>query len=315
MGRTYKAIGINLKATLLGEADRVLTILTKEHGLIRAVAMGARKQTSKMGGRSGLFVVNDLLIAQGRSIDKITQAETLESYQGLGRNLKKLTAGQYLAELVLHQALSEQPQEDLFYLLNEHLGRIERSPDSDVLACLTHAVFQLLAIAGVAPQVHQCCLTQAILSPDLSDPNWQAGFSTIVGGAVTLEALEHLHAQERPPTPNVSSVGIPSPRVQSPKVQSTVGEYRVPPLQAAVASTPPKSNRRNAAQAVTLTAMELSVLQHLADAELSHSVTSARVWLSLEQLLRQYAQYHFDQPIRSASLIDTCFAPELSETP
>lgn len=298
MSRTYKAIGINLKATLLGEADRVLTILTKEHGLIRAVAMGARKQTSKMGGRSGLFVVNNLLLAQGKTLDKITQAETLESYPGLGRNLKKLTAGQYLAELVLNQALSEQPQEDLFYLLNEHLGRIERSLDSDVLARLTHAVFQMLAIAGIAPQVHQCCLTQTLLQPDVNDPNWQAGFSAIAGGAVTLEALEQIQAQE------LSS---------SPRVQSTVGEYRVSPAPSAAIAPP--SPRSTSSQTTTLNAVELSVFQQLANAELTQSSISPLVWLSLERLLRQYAQHHFDRPIRSATLIDTCFAPELSELP
>lgn len=300
MSRTYKAIGINLKATLLGEADRVLTILTKEHGLIRAVAMGARKQTSKMGGRSGLFVVNNLLLAQGKTLDKITQAETLESYPELGRNLKKLTAGQYLAELVLNQALSDQPQADLFYLLNEHLGRIERSPDADVLARLTHAAFQMLAIAGVAPQVHQCCLTQTLLKPDVNDPNWQVGFSAIAGGAVTLEALEQIQAQE------------PS---ASPRVQSTVGEYRVTPAPSAAAVTPPSASRRASSQTTTLNAVELSVFQQLANAELTQSSISSLVWLSLERLLRQYAQHHFDRPIRSATLIDTCFAPELSELP
>ncbi|HEY9873712.1 MAG TPA: recombination protein O N-terminal domain-containing protein, partial [Candidatus Obscuribacterales bacterium] len=80
MSRTYKATGINLKSMPLGEADRLLTILTREFGLIRAVAPGARKHHSKLSGRSGLFVVNELLIAQGRSLDKITQAETKESY-------------------------------------------------------------------------------------------------------------------------------------------------------------------------------------------------------------------------------------------
>src|SRR5512147_915068 len=97
-----------------GEADRLLTILTREHGLIQAIAMGARKHSSSLAGRSGLFVVNDLLIVKGRSLDKVTQAETLESYPKLGKDLQKLTVSQYLAELCLCQALSDQPQEELF---------------------------------------------------------------------------------------------------------------------------------------------------------------------------------------------------------
>lgn len=291
MTRTYKAIGINLKAMPLGEADRVLTILTKEHGLVRAVAMGARKPNTKMGGRSGLFVVNDLLIAKGKSIDKITQAETLESYPGLGRNLKKLTAGQYLAELVLQQALSEQPQEELFYLFNEHLERIERSSDEEVLPRLVHAAFQLLVVAGIAPQVHQCCVTQALLEPNFADQNWRAGFSATAGGAVTIAALEQI-LQEQP---------------SRPRVQSPVGEYRVAP---ANPSSPPKPFiSRSVKLNVSIDALELTGLQQLTQADPQQfEQLPLSVWLTLERLLRQYAQFHFDHPIRSASLIDTCFA-------
>lgn len=302
MSRTYKATGINLKAAPLGEADRILTILTKEFGLIRAVAMGSRKQNSKMGGRSGLFVVNDLLLAKGKSLDKITQAETLESYPGLGRNLKKLTAGQYLAELVLNQALSEQPQEELFYLFNEHLERIERSQDADVIAHLTHALFQLLAIAGIAPQVHQCCLTGARLEPDLKNSNWQAGFSAIAGGTVTLEALEKLQMET----------------ASAARVQSPTGEYHVPASAIAapsitVVKSAPRSSANPVKLNVPLNSVEVALLQQLAQAELprpheSVNQTAQQVWLILERTLRQYAQYHFDRPIRSAALIESCFA-------
>jgi DNA repair protein RecO (recombination protein O) len=101
MIRTYKATGINLKSAPIGESDRVLTVLTREFGLIRAVAPGVHKQRSTIGGRSELFVVNELLIAKGRSLDKITQAETVQSHPGLSRNLGKLASAQYLAELAL----------------------------------------------------------------------------------------------------------------------------------------------------------------------------------------------------------------------
>ncbi|MEB3209801.1 MAG: recombination protein O N-terminal domain-containing protein, partial [Leptolyngbyaceae bacterium] len=74
MGGTYKATGINLKSVPMGESDRLLTILTREYGLIRAIAPGARKPKSSLRGRSNLFVINDLLIARGRSLDKMIQA-------------------------------------------------------------------------------------------------------------------------------------------------------------------------------------------------------------------------------------------------
>ncbi|MFO0209302.1 MAG: DNA repair protein RecO, partial [Pseudanabaena sp.] len=98
MPKEYQAIGINLKGMPLGEHDRLLTILTKECGLIKAVATGARKHRSAMAGRSGLFVVNDLQISVGRSMDRIKNAEMLQSFVGLGKTLAKLTAAQYLSE-------------------------------------------------------------------------------------------------------------------------------------------------------------------------------------------------------------------------
>jgi DNA repair protein RecO (recombination protein O) len=299
MSRTYKAIGINLKAMPLGESDRIVTILTKEFGLLRAVAMGARKQNSKLGGRSGLFVVNELLLAKGRSLDKITQAETLESYPGLARNLKKLTAGQYLAELVLQQALSEQPQEDLFYLFSEHLGRIERSTDPEVLPRFIQAIYQLLAIAGIAPQVYQCCVTGTKLEPDLDNPNPQAGFSGASGGVVKLEELDRIVEEQ-----------APRHRVQSP-----VGEYRVDSSAIAVSNAPRKLFASRSLN-VPLHAPELAALQQLPQAESPETNQYApATWLTLENLLRQYAQYHFDQPIRSAALIESCFAPDSMPKP
>ena len=149
MSRTYKATGINLKAAPMGETDRLMTILTKEYGLLRAIAPGARKHKSRLGGRSGLFVVNELMLSKGKSLDKMIQAETQQSFPGLSRDLARLTAGQYLAELVLCEA-SEQPQAELFELLVAHLERLENASSSAVLACLAHGTFHILALAGVA---------------------------------------------------------------------------------------------------------------------------------------------------------------------
>lgn len=262
MSGTYKATGINLKSAPLGESDRLLTILTEEYGLLRVVAPGSRKHKSSLGGRSSLFVVNQLLIAKGRNIDKIIQAESLGSYPGLSLDLRKLTASQYIAELALCQALSEQPQEELYHLLRDHLNWLERLPSSVTLACLTYAVFRFLDLAGLAPQVQTCCLTQRPITPNVSDPDWRVGFSTVAGGIVDSAQSADLSAQ--------------------------------------------------------LTAIEVKLLQQFTQPDflqalirVSQDVAQASpfVWLSVERVLRQYAQYHFDRPIRSATLVDLCFNP------
>ncbi|WP_353930995.1 DNA repair protein RecO [Okeanomitos corallinicola TIOX110] len=298
MSKTYQATGINLKNQALGETDKIITILTKEFGLIRAIATGSRKHNSSLGGRTGMFVVNQLLISQGRSsqpgtpgLDRISQAETITTYPGLSKDLGKLAASQYLAEIVLCQALSEHPQEEMYELLNEHLQRLEALPKgSDVVAHLAHGVFHLLALGGLAPQVQFCCLTQRPLIPDPTNPNWQVGFSITAGGAVCLQAWEQLRKQrEQPKKAAENSLdGQNSPKPAYEKV------FHHQDL--------PKISRR-------LGSKELEMFQQLSQPEIMQIEAATNYgWLTVEQILRQYTQYHLGRPIRSATLIDSYFA-------
>jgi DNA repair protein RecO (recombination protein O) len=309
MSGTYKATGINLKGTAFGESDRLLTVLTQEYGLVRAIAPGSRKHASSLRGRSGLFVVNQLLIAKGRSLDKIIQAEGLESFAGLSQDLLKLTASQYLAELVLYQALSDQPQDELFGRFRDSLRCLERLPTTQTLACLTHATCQLLTLAGVAPQVHRCCLTQEAIVPDLADPSWQTGFSVAVGGTVTLAALQQL--------------SLASTQIKPRASESASSGYKAATAKTATAKTvtaKPVIGQKPADIRQHLNAEELTLLQRLvdpnfiqADGSLDMSsdypipLPSDPIWLAIERLLRQCAEYYFERPIRSAALIDACF--------
>lgn len=295
MSGTYKAIGINLKSAPIGEADRLLTVLTEEHGLIRAVAPGSRKHKSSLGGRSSLFVVNQLLIAKGRTLDKIVQAETLESFPGISQDLRKLTAAQYLAELTLFQALSDHAQKELFCLLREHLSRIEKFPAAYTLASLTHAIFHLLALAGLTPQLYACGITQRPITAETLEHE-PVGFSVAAGGTVYLNQVDRL--KPAPPIPAKM------------RAATTAGQYRT---ESSSREKLPKSPDL----LVPLDAIDLILLQQLTQRHLIETLVETTAdllaphyqthWLTIERVLRHYAQYHFDRPIRSASLIDACF--------
>ena len=292
MSKTYKATGINLKAQALGESDKIVTILTQEFGLIRAVATGARKQNSSLGGRMGMFVVNELLISQGRNLDRITQAETIKTYPGLSKDLGKLAASQYLAEIVLCQALSELPQTELYELFNEHLQRLNDIPKTEikcVVANLVQGVFQLLALAGLTPQVESCCLTQRLLTPDWTNPHWQVGFSIPSGGIICLDAWKSLRKEiEQGKWENGE---IAQSCASNPSYETVFHQQELPII----------SRRLNGKQLV--------MLQHLSETEIMKiDAASDSGWLAVEQILRQYVQYHLGQPIRSATLIDSYFA-------
>lgn len=176
----YRAVGINLKRQPLGEADWLLHILTREKGVVRLIAKGGRKSRSKLGGRSDLFVVNDLHVAHGRSIDRILQAESLHLYKGFTRDIIRLTCAQYLTEAVLAEASQGQPHSELFDLLLKQLGLLETVSEAYLCAHLVHSLFQVLQVAGIAPDVTHCVLSRQPIQEE------SCGFSVEQGGIVAL---------------------------------------------------------------------------------------------------------------------------------
>ena len=309
MPKEYRATGINLKGMPLGENDRLLTILTKEHGLIRAVAAGARKHRSAMAGRSGLFVVNDLQISVGRNMDRIKNAEVIQSFVGLGQTLAKLTAAQYLSELALMQALSSQPQEDLFLVLVEHLNRIQAAANQNVLAYLVHGTYHLLAIAGFAPQVHNCCITQSPVIANCEITRWKAGFSIVGGGVINLDMGELGMSEFRTNNLDINKLGITdlvndgNPNSDRHNTEDHDTDRQGDPHVAIGGEA--MHNRISH----YLSGSEILAMQSLPQIDLTDNILEVPTsdWMAVERLLRAYAQYHFDRPIQSSALIDNCF--------
>lgn len=307
MSKTYKAVGINLKSSPLGESDRLLTILTVEYGIVRAIAPGARQHQSTLRGRSELFVENELLLYRGRSLQRIQQAQTLASYPSLSKNLGKLTVAQYWAELVLAQAVSEQPQTEFYEILTEHLRRLQQmsapSPQTGgqaLLAYLCHGIYHLLAVGGIAPQCFHCTVSQQAIAPDSREKNWQVGFSAATGGVVSLSALEKTRNRERQPSSTASGT-----------CREASSTYRASNNPDNRTGLPPLTGKVNAG--------ELAILQQLPSPQLAaelvessatisrpHHQDQSNSWQTVERLLRQYAQYHLGTSIRSASLLNAC---------
>src|SRR5687768_9809563 len=96
--KTYRTEAIVLRRTDFGEADRLLTLFSRELGKIKAIAKGARKPQSRKTGHVELFMRTQFLIAQGRDLDIITQAEMVEGYQALREDLVRTTYASYAVE-------------------------------------------------------------------------------------------------------------------------------------------------------------------------------------------------------------------------
>jgi len=161
--RVYKTEGIVLKRTNLGEADCIITLYTPDIGKVRAVAKGARKPKSKLGGHLDLLTQSSLLLARGQNLDIITQSQTIQSFLQLKRDLKAISCALYLAELVDQFTPEQAENYPLYRLLQANLLRLCEGGNRDVQ--LRQFELQLLSHLGYQPELHQCLGCNSPLAP------------------------------------------------------------------------------------------------------------------------------------------------------
>jgi DNA repair protein RecO (recombination protein O) len=162
--RLYRAEAIILKRMNLGEADRILTLYTHKYGKIRAIAKGVRRPTSRKRGHVELFMRSRLLLAQGRSLDIITQAEVIDAYMPLRRDLWRTTYACYAAELLDHFTPEEESSPALFNLLQDVLKWIGGETDLDRL--MRYYELRLLDLVGFRPQLFDCVRCHTEIKPE-----------------------------------------------------------------------------------------------------------------------------------------------------
>ena len=97
--RTYSANAIVLRRIDLGEKDRILTLYTREHGKLSAVAKGSRRPGSKLAGASEPFTYSKMFLATGKDLDVLTQADIKESFPNVKSDIRSVAYGVYLLEL------------------------------------------------------------------------------------------------------------------------------------------------------------------------------------------------------------------------
>jgi len=153
----YRDEAIVLRTHKLGEADRIITLLTRQHGRVRAVAKGVRRTTSKFGSRLEPFTHVDLQLAEGRTFDVVTQAETRTPFSaGLGNDYERYTAGTAMLETADRLVPEEkQPAVQQFLLLVGGL-RAMTAGDRRPGQVLDSYLLRSLAVAGYAPSFEVC---------------------------------------------------------------------------------------------------------------------------------------------------------------
>jgi DNA repair protein RecO (recombination protein O) len=160
--KLYRDEGIVLRTQKLGEADRIITLLTRRTGRIRAVAKGVRRTKSRFGARLEPFTHVDLQLYAGRSLDIITQAETLRPYgERLTGDYPRYTAGTAMLETAERFTAEEkEPALRQFLLLVGGLRTLS-AQDHDPRLVLDAYLLRSLAVAGYAPSLQECAVCGA----------------------------------------------------------------------------------------------------------------------------------------------------------
>lgn len=150
----YRDRGIVLRTYKLGEADRIVVLMTEDHGEVRAVAKGARRTLSRFGARLEPPSHVAIQLYRGRGdLDTITQVETIDHFRALRTDLDRLSRALTMVEATDQVALEREPNPDLYRLL---LGALRTLAGSDSPLVTAGFLWKLLALDGVAPILDTC---------------------------------------------------------------------------------------------------------------------------------------------------------------
>jgi DNA repair protein RecO (recombination protein O) len=150
----YRDQGIVLRTIKLGEADRIVTLLTRGHGKVRAVAKGIRKTASRFGARLEPTSHAAFQCYRGRSeLDIVTQVETIDTHRALREHYGCLTHAVSMLEAVDQVAQDREPNPALYRMLLGALHTLAERPSPLVS---TAFFWKLLSLEGFHPMLHTC---------------------------------------------------------------------------------------------------------------------------------------------------------------
>ena len=166
-----------LRLHKLGEADRIVTLLTREHGTVRAVAKGVRRTRSRFGARLEPFAHIDVQLYPGRNLDIVTQVQTLDAFSApVVADYGRYTTACAVLETAARLAGEEHAPVPRLYLLTVGALRALAAGQRDPQLVLTAFLLRAMAFAGFAPALAECARCGA--------PGPHHGFHVAAGGVV-----------------------------------------------------------------------------------------------------------------------------------
>ena len=175
--RIFRTDAIILRRQDFGEADRLLTVFTPNHGKLKAIAKGSRKPAGRTTGHVELYTRVKMMIAHGRELHVVSQAELTEPYLALRENLERGAYANYVVELLDHFSEAEEVNMSLYRLLDATLAHL-CDPQVDLRLLTRYYELKALELVGFQPALFNCAIGQEeIVAQDQF-------FSVMEGGVV-----------------------------------------------------------------------------------------------------------------------------------
>ncbi len=206
MAKTERSIRVDsvvLRHSDYGEADRLLTLYTREQGKLRAIAKGVRKIQSRKAGHLEPFTRVTLMLARGHDLWIVTQAETIDAFQPLREELDSMSQAAYVVELLERFSYEEGANRELFDLLVNTLERLVA--EKDPFVPVRYYEMRLLDLLGFRPLLFECAACGKPILPE--DQYFSAELGGILCPAdgmqknlvrpVSMEALRYLRHFQR----------------------------------------------------------------------------------------------------------------------
>jgi DNA repair protein RecO (recombination protein O) len=154
----YRTQAINLKSYNLGESDKIIVMYSRDSGILRCIAKGVKRSTSKLGGRMQMLVANDLLLADGKNLDIICQAQIIDSFSSIKNNMTRLAYAFYCAELINNFGLENDTNSKVIYdNLFETLKNISIfSSEEEIIWCVLRFKLKLAQSLGYEVEINNC---------------------------------------------------------------------------------------------------------------------------------------------------------------
>ena len=149
----YRDQGVVLRTIRLGEADRIVTFVTQGHGKVRAVAKGVRKTKSRFGSRVEPISHVAVQFYEGRELDIVTQAETIDHFAAIRDDLDRMGKAHSLLEAIDQVAQEREPNPRLYTML---VGALRALAAHDSPLVVPSFFWKLLSVEGAHPLLDQC---------------------------------------------------------------------------------------------------------------------------------------------------------------